>query len=122
TLHHLLTNTSGIPDYVTTEGFTRIMGTPRPDAAVLAGAPGALLTASTALAGDCQAATGALNIALAALAVRDGVAPALIGLADPRTGDLAAYVTKPGLGPVERALALTAAPGSVRGAVLLGAM
>ncbi|MEV0195270.1 serine hydrolase [Nonomuraea sp. NPDC050691] len=29
TLHHLLTNTSGIPDYVTTEGFTRIMGTPR---------------------------------------------------------------------------------------------
>jgi CubicO group peptidase (beta-lactamase class C family) len=29
TLHHLLTNTSGIPDYVTTEGFTRLMGTPR---------------------------------------------------------------------------------------------
>ncbi|WP_188195549.1 serine hydrolase [Nonomuraea sp. SYSU D8015] len=29
TLHHLLTNTSGIPDYVTTEGFTRVMGTPR---------------------------------------------------------------------------------------------
>jgi CubicO group peptidase (beta-lactamase class C family) len=29
TLHHLLTNTSGIPDHVTTEDFTRIMGTPR---------------------------------------------------------------------------------------------
>ncbi|SEG15540.1 CubicO group peptidase, beta-lactamase class C family [Nonomuraea solani] len=29
TLHHLLTNTSGIPDYVTTEGFTRVMGAPR---------------------------------------------------------------------------------------------
>ncbi|WP_283135978.1 serine hydrolase [Rhizohabitans arisaemae] len=29
TLHHLLTNTSGIPDYVTTDGFTRVMGTPR---------------------------------------------------------------------------------------------
>ncbi|MGN9841428.1 serine hydrolase [Nonomuraea sp. H19] len=29
TLHHLLTNTSGIPDYVTAEGFTRVMGTPR---------------------------------------------------------------------------------------------
>ncbi|NJP98046.1 serine hydrolase [Nonomuraea sp. FMUSA5-5] len=27
TLHHLLTNSSGIPDYVTTEGFTRVMGT-----------------------------------------------------------------------------------------------
>ncbi|GAA2266129.1 hypothetical protein GCM10010149_02960 [Nonomuraea roseoviolacea subsp. roseoviolacea] len=91
-------------------------------AAVLAGASGARLTASTALAGDCQAASGALNIALAALAVRDGVAPALTGLAAPRAGDLAAYVTKPGLdGPVDRAMALTAAPGSVRGAVLLGA-
>ncbi|MEV0144403.1 MULTISPECIES: beta-ketoacyl-[acyl-carrier-protein] synthase family protein [unclassified Nonomuraea] len=90
-------------------------------AAVLAGVPGGRLTASTALAGDCQAATGAMNIALGALAVRDGVAPALTGLADPLAGDLTAYVTKPGLdGPVERALALTAAPGSVRGAVLLG--
>lgn len=29
TLHHLLTNTSGIPDYVTTDGFTHVMGTPR---------------------------------------------------------------------------------------------
>src|SRR5687767_2002947 len=28
TLHHLLTNTSGIPDYVTTDGFTGVMGTP----------------------------------------------------------------------------------------------
>ncbi|MEQ4717634.1 serine hydrolase domain-containing protein [Nonomuraea sp. B19D2] len=28
TLHHLLTNTSGIPDYVTTESFTRVMGAP----------------------------------------------------------------------------------------------
>ncbi|MGW3351537.1 serine hydrolase domain-containing protein [Nonomuraea rubra] len=27
TLHHLLTNSSGIPDYITTEGFTRVMGT-----------------------------------------------------------------------------------------------
>ncbi|GAA2208930.1 serine hydrolase domain-containing protein [Nonomuraea monospora] len=37
TLHHLLTNTSGIPDYVTTDGFTRIMGTPRTRAAIIAG-------------------------------------------------------------------------------------
>ncbi|MFI7132623.1 serine hydrolase [Nonomuraea sp. NPDC050153] len=29
TLHHLLTNTSGIPDYVTAGDFTRVMGTPR---------------------------------------------------------------------------------------------
>ncbi|MEV4178334.1 serine hydrolase domain-containing protein [Nonomuraea sp. NPDC049709] len=36
TLHHLLTNTSGIPDYVTTDGFTRIMGTPRTRAALIA--------------------------------------------------------------------------------------
>ncbi|MFI6390872.1 serine hydrolase [Nonomuraea sp. NPDC050540] len=37
TLHHLLTNTSGIPDYVTTDGFTRAMGTPRTRAALIAG-------------------------------------------------------------------------------------
>ncbi len=36
TLHHLLTNTSGIPDYVTTEGFTHIMGTPRMRASLIA--------------------------------------------------------------------------------------
>ncbi|NUW39221.1 serine hydrolase [Nonomuraea rhodomycinica] len=29
TLHHLLCNTSGIPDYVTADGFTGVMGTPR---------------------------------------------------------------------------------------------
>ncbi|WP_084959593.1 serine hydrolase domain-containing protein [Thermoactinospora rubra] len=29
TLHHLLTNTSGIPDYITTDDFTRTMGLPR---------------------------------------------------------------------------------------------
>ncbi|MFC4012766.1 serine hydrolase domain-containing protein [Nonomuraea purpurea] len=37
TLHHLLTNTSGIPDYVTTDGFTRIMGTPRTRERLIAG-------------------------------------------------------------------------------------
>ncbi|MGP3921512.1 serine hydrolase [Nonomuraea sp. 10N515B] len=36
TLHHLLTNTAGIPDYVTMEGFTRIMGTPRMRAELIA--------------------------------------------------------------------------------------
>ncbi|GAA3025578.1 beta-ketoacyl-[acyl-carrier-protein] synthase family protein [Streptosporangium longisporum] len=91
-------------------------------AAVLARMPDALLTASAALIGDCQAATGAMNIALAALAVRDGLAPALTGLAAPLTGDLGSYVTRPELAaPVASALALTAAHDSVRGAVLLEA-
>ncbi|MEW9555574.1 beta-ketoacyl synthase N-terminal-like domain-containing protein [Nonomuraea sp. NPDC050783] len=75
-------------------------------AAVLAAAPDAPLTGTAALTGDCQAATGALNVALAALAVRDGIAPGLPDLP----------------GPASRALALTAAPGSVRGAVLLEAI
>ncbi|MFI6507587.1 beta-ketoacyl synthase N-terminal-like domain-containing protein [Streptosporangium sp. NPDC050855] len=91
-------------------------------AAVLARMPDALLTASAALIGDCQAATGAMNIALAALAVRDGLAPALTGLAAPLTGDRGSYVTRPELAaPVASALALTAAHDSVRGAVLLEA-
>ncbi|MFD2349946.1 hypothetical protein ACFSTC_12150 [Nonomuraea ferruginea] len=80
-----------------------------------------MLTSSAALIGDCQAASGAMNIAMAALAVRDGIAPALTGLARPVAGDLGRYLTDPVLpGPVEQALALTAAPGSVSGAVLLG--
>ncbi|MFG1709985.1 beta-ketoacyl synthase N-terminal-like domain-containing protein [Nonomuraea sp. M3C6] len=92
-------------------------------AAVLDRAPGALLTSTAALTGDCQAATGAMNIAMGALAVRERIAPALTGLTTPLAGDLASYVTKPDLsGPVRHALALTAANGSVRGAVLLGAV
>ncbi|MEV7967001.1 beta-ketoacyl-[acyl-carrier-protein] synthase family protein [Sphaerisporangium sp. NPDC088356] len=91
-------------------------------AAVLEAAPGAVLTTSAGATGDCQAATGAMNIALAALAIRDGIAPALTGLASPHVGDLDSYVTKPNLpDPVGQALVLTSAPESVRGAVLLGA-
>ncbi|TKK84013.1 3-oxoacyl-ACP synthase [Herbidospora galbida] len=92
-------------------------------ASVLAALPGVPLTASAGLTGDCQAATGALNIALAALAIRDGVAPALTGLATPAAGTLADYLSEPELPePARRALVLSAAPGSVRGAVLLGAL
>lgn len=103
-------------------------GTGGPDdareaAAVLAALPDAVLTSSAGLTGDCQAATGALNIALGALAVRDGIAPALTGLVTPHAGGPGSYLTKPELaGPAERALVLTAAPGSVRGGVLLGAV
>lgn len=97
-------------------------GTSDEAAAVLGALPGALLTTSAGLTGDCQAATGALNLAVAALAIRDGIAPALVRLSTPEAGDLGSYVTKPDLAePVTEALALTAAPGSVRGAVLLGA-
>ncbi|GAA3444540.1 beta-ketoacyl-[acyl-carrier-protein] synthase family protein [Planomonospora venezuelensis] len=92
-------------------------------AAVLDCAPGALLTASAGLTGDCQAATGAMNLVLAALALRERLAPALTGLIAPRAGTIGSYVTKPDLpAPVRRALALTAAHGSVRGAVLLEAV
>ncbi|MGN9788348.1 beta-ketoacyl synthase N-terminal-like domain-containing protein [Nonomuraea sp. ZG12] len=91
-------------------------------AAVLAMASSAALTSSAALIGDCQAASGAMNIALGALAVRDGIAPALDGLTRPVAGDPGHYLTDPALPePVAQALALTAAPGSVCGAVLLGA-
>lgn len=83
--------------------------------------PGALLTTSVGQTGDCQAATGAMNLALGALAVRDGVAPAVAGLQRPAVGAVESYLTKPDLLPaVDRTLVLTAAPGSVRGAVLLG--
>ncbi len=89
--------------------------------AVLAAIPGGLLTASVGLTGDCRSATGALNLALAALAIRDGVVAALPGLRHPRAGSVESYVAKPDMpAPVGRALALTAATGSVRGGVLLG--
>ncbi|UVS76690.1 beta-ketoacyl-[acyl-carrier-protein] synthase family protein [Actinokineospora sp. UTMC 2448] len=92
-------------------------------AAVLDGLPSSPLTASTGLTGDCGSATGALNLALAALAIRDGVVTAIPGLENPHTGGVESYVAKPVLpGAVRRALVLTAAPGSVRGGVVLGAV
>ncbi|MGX7825644.1 beta-ketoacyl synthase N-terminal-like domain-containing protein [Actinokineospora sp. 24-640] len=92
-------------------------------AAVLAALPGSRLTASTGLTGDCGSATGALNLALAALAIRDGVVAAIPGLENPVAGATESYVAKPVLpGPVRRALVLSAAPGSVRGGTVLGAV
>jgi 3-oxoacyl-[acyl-carrier-protein] synthase II len=109
------------PELVVGAG-TGVPGDAEESAAVLAALPGAVLTASAGLTGDCQAATGALNIALAALAIRDGIAPALTELVEPHAGEPSSYVTKPDLpDPIRQALVLTAAPGSVRGAVLLGA-
>ncbi|MET9224703.1 beta-ketoacyl-[acyl-carrier-protein] synthase family protein [Lentzea sp. NPDC003310] len=91
--------------------------------AVLGAVPSARLTATAGLTGDAGAATGALNLALAALALRDGVAPAITGLDDPRAGAVESYVTKPELPTTPaKALVLSAAPGSVRGGTLLGAV
>ncbi|MFC7612595.1 beta-ketoacyl synthase N-terminal-like domain-containing protein [Actinokineospora soli] len=91
-------------------------------AAVLAALPSTQLTASAGLIGDCGSVNGAFNIALAALAVRDGVVAAVPGLERPVAGTTESYVDKPVLpGPVRRAVVLTAAPGSVRGGVVLGA-
>ena len=90
-------------------------------AELFAALPGALLTTSVGHTGDCQAATGAMNIALGALAIRDGVAPAVAGLQQPAVGQIESYLTKPDLLPtVNQALVLTAAATSIRGAVLLG--
>ncbi|MGN9836976.1 beta-ketoacyl synthase N-terminal-like domain-containing protein [Nonomuraea sp. H19] len=83
--------------------------------------PGAMVTAPAALTGDCQAASGVMNIAVAALAVREGIVPPVNGLAEPEIGERSRYVTRSGLTPdVTAAVALTGAIGSVRGAVLLG--
>ncbi|KOV86308.1 beta-ketoacyl-[acyl-carrier-protein] synthase family protein [Nocardia sp. NRRL S-836] len=91
--------------------------------AVLGAVPSARLTATAGLTGDAGAATGALNLALAALALRDGVAPAITGLTSPRAGTVESYVTKPELPATPaKALVLSAAPGSVRGGTLLGAV
>lgn len=91
--------------------------------AVLAAALGGPLTASVGLTGDLRSATGALNLALGALAIRDGVAPALVDLARPRVGKVEDYLTKPdALTAARSVLVLTSAPGSVRGATLLGAV
>lgn len=91
--------------------------------AVLDAVPSARLTATAGLTGDAGSATGALNLALAALALRDGVAPAIPALTGPRVGAVESYVTKPELPATPaKALVLSAAPGSVRGGTLLGAV
>ncbi|MEY7970864.1 beta-ketoacyl synthase N-terminal-like domain-containing protein [Saccharomonospora xinjiangensis] len=91
--------------------------------AVLASVPGGPLTASAGLTGDVRSATGALNLALGALAIADGVAPALADLARPRVGSVENYLRKPdAVSGVRTALVLSSAPGSVRGATLLEAV
>lgn len=88
--------------------------------AALAGAhAGARVTAPAALLGSAGAVSGAAAIAVAALALRAGVTPEVAGLADPEHGPAERYAGTAGAGP-RTALALTAAPGSVRGGVLLG--
>ncbi|MBB5082737.1 beta-ketoacyl-[acyl-carrier-protein] synthase family protein [Nonomuraea endophytica] len=88
-------------------------------AAVRTALPHAALTTSVGLAGDCQAASGALNLALGALAIRDGITPAHAGTPEGPGG----FVAEPELAaPVAQALVLSESPGSVRGAVLLGAI
>lgn len=80
---------------------------------VLDALPTALFTDTGGLSGECGAATGALNLAVAALAVRDGVAP-VAGTGSDR------HVSKPDLGEVGQVLVLSEATGSVRGATVLG--
>ncbi len=83
--------------------------------------PKALLTATAGQTGDCAAASGAINIAVAALAIHDATVPPTVGLTDPESGSLDRYSTvdnRPDR--VGTVLALTLAPGSVRGCVLLG--
>jgi 3-oxoacyl-(acyl-carrier-protein) synthase len=80
---------------------------------------GARVTAPAALLGSAGAVSGAAAIAIAALALRAGVTPGVAGLADPEHGPAERYAGAAGAAP-RTALALTAAPGSVRGGVLLG--
>lgn len=82
--------------------------------------PTALVTAPAAVTGDCGSASGAVNLAVAAMALRDKQVPGIVGLTEPEYGDR--YVSGTRQEDVRTAVALTAAGGSVRGAVLLGAV
>ncbi|KMS90425.1 3-oxoacyl-ACP synthase, partial [Streptomyces regensis] len=84
------------------------LGDPAEQEAVAAALPAAPVTGSAALTGDLRSVTGALDLAVGALAIRDGVAPATA----PAGGDPT----------VASALVLGSAPGSVRGATLLEAV
>ncbi|WP_277209528.1 beta-ketoacyl-[acyl-carrier-protein] synthase family protein [Isoptericola croceus] len=99
-----------------------VLGTGDPaEASAVRATLGAPLSTGTGLTGDARAASGALNLVLAALAVRDGVAPALSSLARPTVGSRTDYVTSSRLPvPARAALVLSQAAGSVCGATVLG--
>ncbi|MBB3052450.1 3-oxoacyl-[acyl-carrier-protein] synthase II [Prauserella isguenensis] len=88
-------------------------------AAVTATMPGAQLAGSAAVTGDLRSVTGALDLALGALAIRDGAVPDAVRR-EPAAG--VGEVSVVGVAPVSTAVVLGSSPGSVRGATLLGAV
>lgn len=83
--------------------------------------PSSLLVSSIkGQTGECEAASGMANVALAALAIGDGFVPYTVGLDDPMPEAVVDHVVKePRQVRVDRSLALAAAFGGAYGAVVL---
>jgi 3-oxoacyl-[acyl-carrier-protein] synthase II len=80
------------------------------------------LTAPKSLTGECEAASGAVNMLVAALAVAEGTVPATAGLRRPVPDHPVQHVTEPLTGmTVTRAVATASTPGSVYGAAMFAA-
>jgi 3-oxoacyl-[acyl-carrier-protein] synthase II len=83
--------------------------------------PDTLLTAPKALTGECESASGAINLVTAALAVREGLVPATTNLTAPLPDADVRHVTTPLDGiAVRRAVATASTPGSLFASALLG--
>jgi 3-oxoacyl-[acyl-carrier-protein] synthase II len=82
-----------------------------------------MLTGPKSLTGECEAASGAINLVTAALAVSEGLVPATAHLTHPVPDADVRHVTEPLQGPpLRRAVATACSPGSVFAAAMLGAL
>jgi 3-oxoacyl-[acyl-carrier-protein] synthase II len=79
-----------------------------------------LLTAPKSLTGECEAASGGVNLLTAALAVSEGLVPATANLEHPIPGLPVRHVTAPLAGaPIRRAVATGSSPNAAYGAAVL---
>jgi 3-oxoacyl-[acyl-carrier-protein] synthase II len=99
-------------------------GVPRDEieeaALVRAGLQRALVTAPKSLVGECQAASGTLNVAVGALALSSGIVPPTRNLMEPGSDELR-HVRQPLRADLGHAVALSADLGTALGAVVLRA-
>jgi 3-oxoacyl-[acyl-carrier-protein] synthase II len=78
------------------------------------------VTAPKSMTGECMGSTAAVNVLVAALAVRDGRLVATANLESPLASDGVEFVTQPTNRAVRYAVANAAAPGASYGAIVLG--
>jgi 3-oxoacyl-[acyl-carrier-protein] synthase II len=84
---------------------------------------GTSVTAPKSITGECEAASGAVNLLVGAVALAEGLVPATVNLAEPLPDVALRFVTEPGTGTdLRRVVATATSPRSTFGAAVLASV